>query len=85
MTSPLFNAFGGRQQIPKANGMTRPINMMRAFIDFWRDFGGDDQKAKQKIESMVSSGQLSQEALEKAKGMANQMQQLMGMFMQHKS
>lgn len=77
MGSPLFNAFGGRNNAQ--NGMQNPIAMVQQFIDFKKGFQGD---AKAECEKYMQ--QLSPDQVNQAKNLANQFQSLLGLFARQK-
>lgn len=68
MSNPLFQALGGRQQ----------PNMMEDFQRFVQQMQGIDPR--QEINRMLQSGKISQQQLNQAQQMAQQMQGMMGMF-----
>ena len=68
MSNPLFQALGGRQQ----------PNMMDDFQRFMQQKQGINPR--QEINRMLQSGQISQQQLNQAQQMAQQMQGMMGMF-----
>jgi hypothetical protein len=68
MSNPLFQALGGRQQ----------PNMMEDFQRFVQQMQGIDPR--QEINRMLQSGKISQQQLNQAQQMAQQMQGMIGMF-----
>ena len=68
MSNPLFQALGGRHQ----------PNMMDDFQRFMQQMQGINPR--QEINRMLQSGQISQQQLNQAQQMAQQMQGMMGMF-----
>lgn len=79
MASPLFDAFWNARG---ANGnMNNPIALMQQFINFKRNFNGNAQEEVQKI---INSGKYSQQQINQAQNMANQMQGLIGLFMKNR-
>ena len=68
MSNPLFSALGGGQQ----------NNMMGQFQQFVRQMQGKDPY--QEISRLLQSGKISQQQLNQAQQMAQQMQSMMGMF-----
>lgn len=68
MSNPLFQALGGRQQ----------PNMMEDFQKFMQQMKGVNPY--QEINRLLQSGQISQQQLNQAQQMAQQMQGMMGMF-----
>ena len=68
MSNPLFSALGGGQQ----------NNMMGQFQRFVRQMHGKDPH--QEISRLLQSGKISQQQLNQAQQMAQQMQSMMGMF-----
>ncbi len=68
MSNPLFQAMGGRQQ----------PNMMDDFQRFVQQMQGINPS--QEINRLLQSGQISQQQLNQAQQMAQQMQGMMGMF-----
>lgn len=67
MSNPLFKAMGGN----------RP-NMMSDFQRFMQQMQGRDPN--QEIANLLQSGRISQQQLNQAQQMAQQMQGMMGMF-----
>lgn len=67
MSNPLFQALGGSQP-----------NMMGDFQKFMQQMQGINPR--QEINRMLQSGQISQQQLNQAQQMAQQMQGMMGMF-----
>ena len=67
MSNPLFQALGGNQP-----------NMMGDFQKFMQQMRGVNPY--QEINRMLQSGQISQQQLNQAQQMAQQMQGMMGMF-----
>lgn len=67
MSNPLFKAMGGSQP-----------NMMGDFQRFVQQMQGINPR--QEINRMLQSGQISQQQLNQAQQMAQQMQGMMGMF-----
>lgn len=67
MSNPLFQALGGNQP-----------NMMGDFQKFMQQMQGINPY--QEINRMLQSGQISQQQLNQAQQMAQQMQGIMGMF-----
>ena len=68
MSNPLFNALGGGQQ----------NNMMGQFQQFMQQMQG--KNPHQEISRLLQSGRISQQQLNQAQQMAQQMQSMMGMF-----
>lgn len=68
MSNPLFQALGGKQQ----------PNMMEDFQRFMQQMHGINPR--QEINRLLQSGQISQQQLNQAQQMAQQMQGMMGMF-----
>ena len=68
MSNPLFSALGGGQQ----------NNMMGQFQQCVRQMHGKDPH--QEISRLLQSGKISQQQLNQAQQMAQQMQSMMGMF-----
>ena len=68
MSNPLFQALGGRRQ----------PNMMEDFQRFMQQMQGRDPN--QEIANLLQSGRISQQQLNQAQQMAQQMQGMMGMF-----
>lgn len=66
--NPLFQALGGNRQ----------PNMMNDFQNFMQQMQGVDPR--QEINRMLRSGQISQQQLNQAQQMAQQMQGLMSFF-----
>lgn len=67
MSNPLFKAMGGNQP-----------NMMGDFQRFMQQMQGRDPN--QEIANLLQSGRISQQQLNQAQQMAQQMQGVMGMF-----
>ena len=67
MSNPLFKAIGGNQP-----------NMMSDFQRFMQQMQGRDPN--QEIANLLQSGRISQQQLNQAQQMAQQMQGMMGMF-----
>lgn len=67
MSNPLFKAMGGNQ-----------TNMMSDFQRFMQQMQGRDPN--QEIANLLQSGRISQQQLNQAQKMAQQMQGMMGMF-----
>ena len=67
MSNPLFKAMGGNQP-----------NMMGDFQRFMQQMQGRDPN--QEIANLLQSGRISQQQLNQAQKMAQQMQGMMGMF-----
>ena len=67
MSNPLFQALGGHQP-----------NMMGDFQKFMQQMQGINPR--QEINRLLQSGQISQQQLNQAQQMAQQMQGMMGMF-----
>lgn len=67
MSNPLFNALGGSQQ-----------NMMGQFQQFMQQMQG--KNPYEEINRLLQSGKISQQQLNQAQQMAQQMQNMMGMF-----
>lgn len=67
MSNPLFNALGGGQQ-----------NIMGQFQQFMQQMQG--KNPHEEINRLLQSGRISQQQLNQAQQMAQQMQGMMGMF-----
>ena len=67
MSNPLFKAMGGSQP-----------NMMGDFQKFMQQMQG--KNPQQEIANLLQSGRISQQQLNQAQQMAQQMQGMMGMF-----
>lgn len=67
MSNPLFKAMGGNQS-----------NMMGDFQRFMQQMQGRDPN--QEIANLLQSGRISQQQLNQAQQMAQQMQGMMGIF-----
>ena len=67
MSNPLFNALGGSQP-----------NMMGDFQKFMQQMQG--RNPHQEIANLLQSGRISQQQLNQAQQMAQQMHGMMGMF-----
>lgn len=68
MSNPLFRALGGNQQ----------PNMMADFQKFMQQMQG--RNPHEEIVKLLQSGRVSQQQLNQAQQMAQQMQGMMGMF-----
>jgi hypothetical protein len=68
MSNPLFRAFGGNQQ----------PNMIGDFQRFMQQMQG--KNPQQEIANLLQSGRISQQQLNQAQQMAQQMQGMMGML-----
>ena len=68
MANPLFQALNGNQ-----NGNTQ--NIAQAFENFRRNFHGD---ARQVVQNMLNTGQLSQAQFNQLAQEANQLMQILG-------
>lgn len=68
MSNPLFKALGGNQQ----------PNVMADFQKFMQQMQG--RNPNQEIANLLQSGRISQQQLNQAQQMAQQMQGMMGMF-----
>lgn len=66
--SSLFNMFGNRQQ---GNGV---LGMIQQFNQFKNSFNGD---ARQQVQQMLDSGQISQQQFNQLSKAATQFQQMM--------
>jgi hypothetical protein len=66
MSNPLFNALGGQN------------NMMGDFQKFMQQMQG--KNPREEIAKLLQSGRVSQQQLNQAQQMAQQMQGMMGMF-----
>ena len=73
--NPLYNMLmgGGAHQMPN-NPMNNMMGFIQSFNNFRQTFQGNPQ---QQIQSMLQSGQISQERYNQAVQMANQIQQFM--------
>ena len=69
MSNPLFNMLSGN-----AAPMSGPMQMMRQFMEFKRNFRGDP---KAEVQKMLQSGRISQDQLNQAQQMAQQFQAMM--------
>lgn len=72
MASNLFNLFGGGQSFGPFNNM---MDVMNKFNSFKRTYSGGDPK--QAVQSMLQSGQMSQEQFNKLSDMANKLRPMM--------
>lgn len=70
MSNPLFNALGGG--MPQGNN---PMNMMQQFQKFMEEMKG--RNPQEELNKLLQSGKVSQQQLNQAQQMAQQMQ---GMF-----
>ena len=71
MSSNLYRSLAGHQT-PQAGGFQ---NMARQFQQFRQTFKGD---ARQQVQQMLNSGQISQADFDNAARLANQFQQMLG-------
>lgn len=75
MSNPLFQMFGNQNQ-PQSNGpFSNPMQMIQQFNQFKQNFQGDP---KQKVQEMLSNGQMSQDQFNQLSTMAQAFQQLLG-------
>lgn len=75
MPNPLFAALGGTHpQLPPQ--MSGPMQMIQQFFQFKNSFQGS---AKQEVQKLLNSGQMSQGQLNQLQGMAQQFMQMMQM------
>lgn len=72
MSSPLFDMMGNNKQ-PGPMGQMQ--QMMSAFQEFKASFKGD---AREEVQKLLNSGQMSQEQYNQLQQMANQMARMMG-------
>lgn len=73
MANPLFNMFNsGAPQMPGRFGNF--MNMMNQFNQFKKKFTGDP---KQYVQSMLNSGQMTQDQFNQLQAMATQFQKMM--------
>lgn len=72
MSSPLFDMMGNNQ-MPGPMGQMQ--KMMSAFQEFKSSFKGD---AREEVQKLLNSGQMSQEQYNQLQQMANQMARMMG-------
>lgn len=78
MPSPLFDSLGKMQPTSVSGTSTRnPLQMVQQFIQFRNGFTGN---AKEECMKLINSGKLSQEQINQAQNMANQLQSIMGAF-----
>lgn len=68
MANPFYNAMGNNNQ----NGMQ---GIVQRFNEFRRGFKGN---AQQQVQDMLNSGRISQQQLNQAAQMANQLQRMLG-------
>lgn len=66
--NPLFNMFGGQQQM-------FPFNMIQQFNQFRQTFQGDP---RQQVQNLLNSGQMTQEQFNNLSNIAQQFQQFIG-------
>ena len=74
MSNPLFNALGGNSVGGSLGNMTQ---MVQQFRQFQQSFRGD---ARQQVQQMLNSGQITQAQYDTAVKLANQLQQMLGKF-----
>lgn len=67
MSSPLFNLFN----------QNNPMQMINDFQNFKRNFQGNP---RQEVERMLQSGQITQQQLNQAQGMAQKFQAILNAF-----
>lgn len=72
MSSPLFDMMGNNQ-MPGPMGQMQ--QMMSAFQEFKASFKGD---AREEVQKLLNSGQMSQEQYNQLQQTANQMARMMG-------
>lgn len=72
MSSPLFDMMGSNQ-MPGPMGQMQ--QMLSAFQEFRDSFKGD---AREEVQKLLNSGQMSQEQYNQLQQMANQMAHMMG-------
>ena len=72
MSSNLYRSLGQRPGQPKMGGGQ---NLLRQFQQFRQTFKGD---ARQQVQQMLNSGQISQADFDNAARLANQFQQMLG-------
>ena len=72
MSSPLFDMMGSNQMPGQMGQMQQ---MMSAFQEFRASFKGD---AREEVQKLLNSGQMSQEQYNQLQQMANQMAHMMG-------
>lgn len=68
MPSPLYNAFGGNQQLGNMG------NLMQRFSQFKKTFSGNP---KQQVQQLLNTGRMSQAQFNQLKQMADQMQNML--------
>ena len=75
MANPLFQMFGGPQPQNSQGPFNNPMQMMQEFNKFRSNFQGDP---RQRVQEMLSSGQMSQDQFNQLSAMAQTFRQLLG-------
>lgn len=76
MANPLFNLFSNQNQAPPQNNpFGNAVQMMQQFQQFRNGFQGDP---KQAVQSLLTSGRMTQEQFNQLSNMAQQFQGLLG-------
>lgn len=68
MANPFFNALMNPQMPPQQPSQPNPFEIFQKFNGFIQNFQGD---AKQQVQNLLSSGQMSQEQFNNLSNMAN--------------
>ena len=68
MANPFFNALMNPQMSPQQPAQPNPMDIFQRFNNFRQNFQGD---AKQQVQNLLSSGQMSQEQFNNLSNMAN--------------
>ena len=68
MANPFFNALMNTQMAPQQPAQPNPMDIFQRFNNFRQNFQGD---AKQQVQNLLSSGQMSQEQFNNLSNMAN--------------
>lgn len=73
MPNPIFNQVkqGNSQASTQKKGFASPDDFMSQFNQFRNNFRGNPQE---KVQQLLSSGQMSQQQFQKLQGMANMLQ-----------
>ncbi len=74
MANPFFNALMNTQMAPQQPAQPNPMEIFQKFNSFRQNFQGD---AKQRVQSLLSSGEMSQEEF---KILSNTANSFFGMF-----
>lgn len=72
MGNPLFDSMNGNQQLP--GPFNNMMNFVQQFNQFRSSFRGDP---RQKVQELLSSGQMTQQQFQQLSSMAQQIQKMM--------